>query len=426
MSETTPGSSRKPPDVAGNSNEGQFIEPPKRKRGRPPKQKLGKTSENMSIISDSDTNSFGSLSDDDPGETIHTIKKTRPLKVKKPPPVVVHNLNPADIENKLNSININKGNITRRLTKSGTKLFVTTNEEFKLLKNHLETSQTNFYTYTLDEDKVSRYVMYGLPDFDVNQVRQAIATSTTVDPIDVKKMIIKKPLYQGHTNYLIYFKKTSRLNLQSLKLVNGMFGYRIYWDTYKKSNGPVQCHNCQEYFHSSRNCRLPSRCMRCGGSHKSSDCSYLDTTTKRIPDQKVKCVNCQGKHTSNSKDCPLRQQIIRQREQALTQKRINANQKRYVHQTQNYNKYFPSLQTTTTNNKLPFNKITPNMTYSATVGQHLNVDTANTLSQDSNLFSPRQLMQIFNEMINICSKCKSKSEQLIALTAIFEKYMFND
>lgn len=172
--------------------------------------------------------------------------------------------------------------------------------------------------------------MYGFPEFDINEIRQSIAT-TTFDPVDVKKMVIKPPLYPGHTNYLIYFKKTSR-----------MFGYRIYWDSYKKSNGPVQCHNCQEYFHSSRNCKLSSRCMR----YKSSECKNVNILMQRQKEfltQKLNVlINCQGRHTSNSKDCPLCQQIVRQKEQPLTQKRISANQ------SQNYNKYFPSLSRKTT------------------------------------------------------------------------------
>lgn len=83
--------------------------------------------------------------------------------------------------------------------------------------------------------------MYGLPDHSIEEICQFIAKAATIEPVDMRKMVIKKPLYEGHTNYLIYFKKTSRKTLQQLKLITGMFGYRIYWDTYKKSNGPIQC-----------------------------------------------------------------------------------------------------------------------------------------------------------------------------------------
>ena len=230
MSEATPGTSSKPPGEPNNAMDTDFVQPPKRKRGRPRKNPIADTA---SIASSSDFNTFDSLTDDDPGEDYRAIKKpVRPFKTKKPPPVVVHNLNPVEIENKIKDLNINKQNITRRLTKSGTKLFVTTNEEFKLLKSHLESSQTNYYTYTLDEDKVSRYVMYGLPDHSIEVIRQFFAKAATIEPVDIRKMVIKKPLYEGHTNYLIYFKKTSRMTLQQLKLITGMFGYRIYWDTY--------------------------------------------------------------------------------------------------------------------------------------------------------------------------------------------------
>lgn len=179
--------------------------------------------------------------------------------------------------------------------------------------------------------------------------------------------------------------------------------------------------NCgQEYFHSSRNCKLPPRCMRCGNSHKSSECTYLDSKTKKIPDSKVKCVNCKRNHTSNSKECPIRQQILHQREQAITQKRKNATQMRYVHQTQNFDKYFPSLPQKNSNFVINSNN-NEHMKYSASARQSVKFNSATQPNVNSNLFSLQ-----FNEMINICTNCKTKSEQLIALTAIFEKYMSNE
>lgn len=56
----------------------------------------------------------------------------------------------------------------------------------------------------------------------------------------------------------------------------------------------LQCYKCQRYGHHSSDCGYKDRCRKCGQDHKSEDC---DNST-------VKCANCKGDHSSNSKDCP--------------------------------------------------------------------------------------------------------------------------
>ncbi|XP_046686579.1 sterile alpha motif domain-containing protein 1-like [Homalodisca vitripennis] len=49
----------------------------------------------------------------------------------------------------------------------------------------------------------------------------------------------------------------------------------------KSIGGPVHaeertaavCYNCQQFNHSSRNCHLPARCVRCGGDHNVTNCT---------------------------------------------------------------------------------------------------------------------------------------------------------
>ena len=57
---------------------------------------------------------------------------------------------------------------------------------------------------------------------------------------------------------------------------------------------PLRCFKCQKFGHHKDKCRSKMTCQICSEEgHDSRDCG-----------KDPKCVNCEGKHTSNSKDCP--------------------------------------------------------------------------------------------------------------------------
>jgi hypothetical protein len=68
---------------------------------------------------------------------------------------------------------------------------------------------------------------------------------------------------------------------------------------------PLQCFRCQKYGHGSKNCSSQEMCRDCGKAKHEGDCK----------DPKH-CLNCEGKHSSSSRDCPkwkLEQEIQRVR-----------------------------------------------------------------------------------------------------------------
>ena len=58
---------------------------------------------------------------------------------------------------------------------------------------------------------------------------------------------------------------------------------------------PVRCYKCQKFGHTKFNCRKNEVCTKCGqeGHTDHQECK-----------NEAKCVNCQGKHESNDKECP--------------------------------------------------------------------------------------------------------------------------
>ena len=72
-------------------------------------------------------------------------------------------------------------------------------------------------------------------------------------------------------------------------------------------NLPVQCYRCQRLGHTAQGCRAKVRCLICGGEHNKEVCSS----------QQVKCANCSGTHTANSRYCnQMRVALEMEREKA--------------------------------------------------------------------------------------------------------------
>ena len=56
-----------------------------------------------------------------------------------------------------------------------------------------------------------------------------------------------------------------------------------------------RCYNCQRYGHSSAFCHHPTRCLRCGDSHRKDTCPLARAAAT--------CANCGEPHPASSKSC---------------------------------------------------------------------------------------------------------------------------
>lgn len=72
---------------------------------------------------------------------------------------------------------------------------------------------------------------------------------------------------------------------------------RVSLEKFRGSSVPIQCFNCQAFYHSSLGCRLPPKCLVCAGNLYYRDCDKRSTG-------QIKCINCNGAHTANYGGCP--------------------------------------------------------------------------------------------------------------------------
>lgn len=221
-------SSKSPKGPHGVDKDG-FRLPIRRKRGRPRKETVvteGQDDDQMSTGTAESENVYESLNDDDEGDA--QPKRVRVTKVKRPPPITIPNLNFRDVQDKLKEMpDIDPHNVSRRITKEGVKIFVTDHSEHKKVRTYLDSVNTKYTTYTCDEDRMTRFVMYGLPTTDLVEVQAAILEASKLKPVAVKYMKIAKKLYPEQCNYLIYFNKTSKVSVDDLRRVTGILGFQF-------------------------------------------------------------------------------------------------------------------------------------------------------------------------------------------------------
>ncbi|GFS81400.1 PRE_C2HC domain-containing protein [Trichonephila clavipes] len=68
---------------------------------------------------------------------------------------------------------------------------------------------------------------------------------------------------------------------------------------FRRRPGASQCFNCNYFNHTSKNCRMTPRCLKCGESHRTQNCP----TTDRL--KTLHCINCnKDGYMATSRQCP--------------------------------------------------------------------------------------------------------------------------
>jgi hypothetical protein len=75
-----------------------------------------------------------------------------------------------------------------------------------------------------------------------------------------------------------------------IRSITQLCGLRVTVKTYTAPRGPLQC---KRFGHTHRNCGYAPRCVACGETHNSGECS--------TPKERLKC--CGGNHTANYRGC---------------------------------------------------------------------------------------------------------------------------
>lgn len=282
---------------------------------------------------------------------------------------------------------------------NNTKIFTHTNDDYDKLILNLKSQNTQFFTLTKHKNKVKKIVLKAPPSWEVDQIKNNI-TDTGNKVIDIKSLKGKQNLGRS---FLVTVPQEQKIN--EIKTIKIMDHCKVQWEPYFKKRNYTQCYRCQRFGHSSNNCNLTPRCLKCPGFHLYTECTLQKTNTS-----KPYCHNCNQDHSANYTKCPS---LI-----AYLEKRNSINQTN-TRTTQNTNNTRPSLNTQKTN--FPLLKTTQNNRFNDNT---LNDQQFNQQSYRDALLNPPSTSkdnEDYTEIIKLIKVIKSLKNEINQASDQMEK-----
>jgi hypothetical protein len=227
------------------------------------------------------------------------VESAQPPKAPPPPPVFIQDKSSwTKVSAALSAKRINFTHA--RSTAAGIKVLVPTSDDHRALTRFLRESQIGFHTYSLPENRVFRAVIRGVPkELDTTAVLSDLKAQGF--PIREVHRILKRDKSPLDLVLVILDLTPEGREIMTTNLVVcHISGLKV--EHPRKRNTPGQCHNCQLYGHSARNCFARARCVKCLGDHATPECPR-----PQIPDpaNPPSCVLCGAVgHTANYRGCP--------------------------------------------------------------------------------------------------------------------------
>lgn len=185
-----------------------------------------------------------------------------------------------------------------RSTRDGIKITVSTSTDHRRLTSFLREEGIGFHTYALEDERVLRVVIRGIPaEQDIESVKKDLLAQNF--PVRAVHRIISSRLKKACNLVLVILDPTPEGKaIFDVKSVNQLKGLHV--ETPNRKGTPSQCHRCQIYGHSARNCYSRPRCVKCLGDHGTADCARTKSTV-----EPPSCVLCGTiGHTANYRGCP--------------------------------------------------------------------------------------------------------------------------
>lgn len=378
------------------------------------------------------------------------------------------------------------GDYVMKTRNNVTQVRPTNNSTSKVIEQVLKNNEFGYYSFPKDGPTFKKFVLYGLNNELITDIITDLK-SYGIEAADVKKMKIKKPRYDEHSNYIVYFHSTDKITLQVLMEAKYICRTVVKWAHYVRPAWKVlQCRNCFRYGHTADNCRMKVVCLFCANNHPADECPIQlqkkASGASSVSECLLKCANCQQKHTAVYQFCPARVKLIERAAQGrrnikndrpqqfidapapLTNVWNNQNNAivtdRRRHQPAHNPAHLPDkhhqqritrslsppargrrhlarnnaepTQTPTTTKTaadtfiIRKSLIKPKEQKERNVTKSLSNNVhfnSNSLTNNGNIFTPQEMAKIFQEMVGSISKCTSKEEQLNALMGLAIKYL---
>lgn len=127
---------------------------------------------------------------------------------------------------------------------------------------------------------------------------QTIANELIEMDFNVDKVVQLKKLKNRQPLPIFQITLKDKTKLHEIQKITRFMYMSVVVETYNRPGIINQCYRCQGFNHSSVNCHIAFKCVKCGEQHDSRTC-------KKSRDTPATCANCGGDHPANHTKCPI-------------------------------------------------------------------------------------------------------------------------
>lgn len=294
------------------SSENEWLQVQQKRRNNDQSVSMEKRSKtNVPGSSTSISNRFEILSQ---SEDMVTTDINQDKREPKPPPIFIPLVENIKVMMASFSSVVGKDDyIYKCISTKSVKIFPKTSEVYRTLVAKLSELKVNFHTYQLKQDRAYRVVIKNLhSSTDKQDIHDSLAELgyTVRNIANVYHKITKAPLP------IFFIDLEPQSNNKEIFSLNYILNAKVLVEAPYKKKEIVQCKRCQQYGHTKSYCWHPFRCVKCGGTHNTNNC----TKDKNTP---PKCVLCNGDHPANYKGCSVYKDIKKSTFPSLREKSAN-------------------------------------------------------------------------------------------------------
>lgn len=191
--------------------------------------------------------------------------------------------------------------VKRKLDNKELIIYASNLAAFDLIKQSLSDLGYKYYTYTPKQHKLKNLILKGISsDYSCKEVHDEIK-ELQIPNVKIVKIvdIIFNKNKNKNRNILVQISNDSETH--ELTRIKHILHQGVKWEPLKR-RVIHQCRNCQRVGHTSVNCRLDYRCVKCKESHGPGECKVPRDAQK----EKVYCVNCSSYgHPASYLGCPF-------------------------------------------------------------------------------------------------------------------------
>lgn len=182
--------------------------------------------------------------------------------------------------------------VKAKVVKLGILVEPATEDDYRQLYKLLDKEKAQFHAYELKSEKKLKIVLRGvLTEVTEEEVKEDLE----LQGYPATKIVrMKGRDSRPAPLVLVEIDKEYKSIFTNL---SQCLGLEIQVESLKVKSEVAQCHKCQEFGHVQKHCHAEFKCMKCGQSHMTSECTKPVTT---LPG----CANCQGTHLSTFVKCP--------------------------------------------------------------------------------------------------------------------------